>query len=50
MNNYSDYDERWCDGHFCPRDCGVCVYREENRDTLDYIIRVKDIGEEDEDG
>lgn len=31
MNNYSDYDEEWCEGHYCPRDCEICPYRAENR-------------------
>lgn len=31
MNNYSDYDPEYCDGHECPRDCEVCPWREENR-------------------
>ena len=31
MNNLSDYDPRWCDGHFCPKDCDRCPYRAENR-------------------
>ena len=35
MNNYSDYDERWCDGHFCPKDCETCPDRAENREEED---------------
>lgn len=27
MNNYEDYDPKYCVGHFCPRDCEVCPYR-----------------------
>ena len=32
MNNYEDYDEKWCSGHHCPRDCEICEFRAENRD------------------
>lgn len=32
MNNYQDYDPKWCDGHFCPRDCEICSFRAENRE------------------
>lgn len=31
MNNYSDYDPDWCEGHYCPRDCDGCPYSEEFR-------------------
>ena len=35
-NNYSDYDPKWCDGQFCPRDCDICgrnaAEREEGED------------------
>ena len=31
-NNYSDYDEAWCEGHFCPRDCEGCPWSVEFRD------------------
>lgn len=34
-NNYSDYDPEYCDGHFCPRDCEICGYREGNREEED---------------
>ena len=27
MNNYEDYDPKYCDGHYCPRDCEICPYR-----------------------
>ena len=27
-----EYDPVYCDGHFCPKDCEVCQYREENRE------------------
>ena len=32
MNNYEDYDPKWCDGHICARDCEHCAYRAENRE------------------
>ena len=32
MNNYQDYDPKYCDGHYCPRDCERCAYRAENRE------------------
>lgn len=32
MNNYEDYDEEWCSGHYCPRDCEICHYNAEHRD------------------
>lgn len=32
MNNYEDYDPKWCDGHYCPRDCEVCEYSAANRE------------------
>ena len=35
MNNYSDYDPKYCDGEFCPRDCDICGRREENREDGD---------------
>jgi hypothetical protein len=35
MNNLSDYDPRWCDGHYCPKDCDRCPYRAENREEDD---------------
>ena len=28
----NDYDPKYCDGHYCPKDCEVCQYREENRE------------------
>ena len=24
MNNYSNYDPKYCDGHYCCRDCDIC--------------------------
>lgn len=35
MNNYSDYDPRYCDGHPCPRDCERCAYAAENREDAE---------------
>ena len=35
MNNYSDYDPEWCDGHPCPRDCERCGYNVEHRDYVE---------------
>ena len=35
MDNYSDYDPKWCDGHYCPRDCDVCGYRESEREEVE---------------
>lgn len=32
MSNYEDYDEKWCSGHYCPRDCEICECRAENRE------------------
>lgn len=32
MNNYEDYDEEWCSGYYCPRDCEICHYNAEHRD------------------
>ena len=36
MNNYSEYNPEYCDGHYCPRDCDKCSIadkiREENDD------------------
>ena len=32
MNNLSEYDPIWCDGHYCPNDCEICPYRAENRE------------------
>lgn len=26
-----EYDPVYCDGHYCPKDCDVCEFREENR-------------------
>ena len=26
-----EYDPEWCDGHYCPKDCEKCPFREENR-------------------
>lgn len=29
MNNYSDYDPEWCNGHYCCRDCEKCRIADE---------------------
>ena len=29
----NEYDPKFCDGHYCPKDCDGCPYREENRDN-----------------
>ena len=34
MNNLSDYDPRWCDGHFCPKDCDHCEKGKEQDDLI----------------
>ena len=32
MNDYSQYDPDYCDGHECIADCERCRYRKELRD------------------
>lgn len=27
-----EYDQAYCDGHYCQKDCEVCQYREENQE------------------
>lgn len=35
MKNIPYYTPEICDGHYCPKDCDGCQYREENREDDD---------------
>ena len=39
MNNYSQYDPDYCDGHFCCRDCECCP-------IADKILEYEEKGED----
>lgn len=34
-DDYSEYDPEYCEGHYCPKDCSHCSYREELREGWD---------------